>query len=131
MRKILLDTNAFTRLFGGDRSVFSELVAADTVYVSTIVLGELHAGLRGGRNVATNRRTLRSFLAKDTVRLLLVDAETSEIFGEVKQRLKAAGTPIPINDVWIAAHAMQTGSFLVTYDKHFQKVSGLLMWPEL
>jgi tRNA(fMet)-specific endonuclease VapC len=131
MKKILIDTNAYTKLCAGNERVLDALAVAETVYLSVIVLGELHAGFRGGANESANRKRLGTFLAKDSVRVLLADTESAEIFGEVKYRLKTAGTPIPINDVWIAAHAMQTGSFLVTFDKHFRNVSGLLLWTEV
>jgi predicted nucleic acid-binding protein len=49
------------------------------------------------------------------------------VFGAVKQQLKTDGSPIPLNDVWIAAHAIESGSWLVTYDRHFQNVAGILL----
>jgi tRNA(fMet)-specific endonuclease VapC len=128
VKKVLIDTNAYTSLCGGDERALDALAGAETVYASVIVLGELYAGFKGGRREKENLERLRAFLAKETVRVLLADPETAEIFGEIKHRLKEAGTPIPINDVWIAAHAMQTGSFVVSYDKHFALVPGLLVW---
>ena len=59
---------------------------------------------------------------------MIATAETADVFGMVKSRLKAAGTPLPINDVWIAAHAIETGSIVVTFDRHFSKVPGLRLW---
>ncbi len=63
-----------------------------------------------------------------TVQIATASQETSEEFGEVKHRLRAAGTPIPINDVWIAAHALELGAVVVTYDAHFHRVAGLRLW---
>ena len=60
--------------------------------------------------------------------ILEADQETAEIFGEVKNNLKTAGAPLPINDVWIGAHAMETGSIIVTYDRHFSKIAGIRLW---
>ena len=60
--------------------------------------------------------------------MLDASQETSQIFAEIKYNLKKAGTPIPINDVWIAAHTFETGSVLITYDAHFEKVAGLRIW---
>ena len=51
-----------------------------------------------------------------------------DIFGWLKYQLKLAGTPIPINDVWIAAHAIETGSMLITFDSHFDRIPGLRLW---
>jgi tRNA(fMet)-specific endonuclease VapC len=62
------------------------------------------------------------------VRELDVTKETADVFGQVKDQLQRAGTPIPMNDVWIAAQALETGSVVVTYDEHFKKVPGLRLW---
>ena len=67
-------------------------------------------------------------MLKPTAKILNATAETAEVFGEVKQNLNKAGTPIPINDVWIAAHAIETGSTIITYDSHFKNVAGLRLW---
>jgi tRNA(fMet)-specific endonuclease VapC len=131
VKKVLLDTNAYTALLRGDEKVLSAIGAAESVGVSTIVLGELFAGFRGGNRLKENRQVLDRFLDRPHVALLPVGLETADVFGVVKQQLKAAGSPIPINDVWIAAHAMETGSVLITYDKHFKQVAGLRLWDEI
>ena len=131
MRRVLLDTNAYARFFGGDEAVLGALGEAETVFLSVIVMGELFAGFHGGSKVKENRDQLSRFLAKPTVQELAVTAETAEVFGEVKETLKRAGTPIPMNDVWIAAQAIESGSVVVTYDEHFRKVPGLRLWGGL
>ena len=128
MKKVLLDTNAYTALRRGDEAVLDVLGRADTVFMSAIVLGELHAGFKGGSREAENRKELDEFNSRPTVRILHVTQETAEIFGTIKHRLRRAGTPIPINDVWIAAQATENGAYLVTYDEHFANVPGLLLW---
>lgn len=128
MKKVLLDTNAYTALRRGDEEILDVLGRAETVFMSAIVLGELHAGFRGGRKAAQNRKELEEFNSRPTVRIPHVTQETAEVFGAIKHRLKAAGTPIPINDVWIAAQATEAGAFLVTHDEHFNKIAGLLLW---
>ncbi len=128
MNRILLDTNAYTALLAGEKRVLEALTDADCVYLSVIVLGELHAGFRGGGRREENEKILREFLAKPTVSPLLLSLETAQVFGEIKDRLKRAGTPIPINDLWLAAQAVETGSVLATYDAHFQRVPGLRLW---
>lgn len=130
MKKVLLDTNAYTRLLLGDKAVLEVLGRADTVFMSIFVLGELYAGFRGGKREPENRSQLDDFLRRPTVRVLTATLETSDIFGAIKHRLRSAGTPIPINDVWIAAHATESGSRLVSYDRHFSQVAGLLLWRE-
>ena len=71
---------------------------------------------------------LNKFLNKPTVQLLLGTEETAEIFAEIKRSLIKKGNPIPINDIWMAAHSIETGSILVTFDEHFKKIPGLRLW---
>jgi len=105
--------------------------SAEVVYVSIFVLGELYAGFAGGTKERQNKETLNRFLLKPTAKILNATAETAEVFGKVKQDLKKAGTPLPINDVWIAAHAIETGSTVITYDNHFKNVAGLRLWDRI
>ncbi|MBT3295173.1 MAG: type II toxin-antitoxin system VapC family toxin [Verrucomicrobia bacterium] len=130
MRAVLLDTNAFTALFQGDLGVLDVVARADTVYASAIVIGELEAGFRGGNRYASNIEVLDRFLAKASVETLPVSRETGECFGRVKQTLKSKGTPIPMNDVWLASQCMETGAILVTFDRHFDVVDGLRLWAQ-
>jgi len=125
MSTLLLDTNAYTQFLAGNTEILSLLSMADTLYMSVFVLGELYAGFRGGSKEKENRKILNDFLGKPTVKKLFATTETADFFGHIKHTLKLAGTPIPINDIWIAAHAMETGSLVVTYDKHFEQVAGI------
>ncbi len=129
MKKILLDTNAYSSLLRGNEKVLEAVSSAGIIYMSVFVIGELLTGFKGGVKELWNRDTLFSFLEKPTVVVLNATTETSEIFAEVKNLLKIAGTPIPLNDVWIAAHTMETGSLIVTYDFHFKSVAGLRIYP--
>lgn len=131
MTKVLLDTKAYVRFLAGDEKVLDALAAAEKVYMSVFVLGELEAGFRAGSKRPENRRILGRFLGKPSVAVLEASRETAEIFGMVKDSLRKSGQPIPINDVWIAAHALETGTLLVTYDSHFRAVPGLRLWDEL
>ena len=128
MKKIVLDTNAYTRLLTGEEDVLDVIGTAETVYMSIFVLGELYAGFAGGTKERENKDTLNRFLVKPSVKILNATAETAEVFGMVKQELKKIGSPLPINDVWIAAHTLETGSTLVTYDNHFKKIAGIRRW---
>ncbi|MFA7174914.1 MAG: type II toxin-antitoxin system VapC family toxin [Kiritimatiellia bacterium] len=130
MKKVLLDTNAYSALLKGDEIILNAIGEADIVFVSVVMLGELYAGFCGGTREADNRKLLNSFLLKSTVRILSVSKETAEIFGTIKHQLKSTGTPVPINDVWIAAHAMESGSRLITYDQHFKQIPGVLLWSK-
>ena len=131
MKKVLLDTNAYAALLRGDERVLDVLAKAEHVYLSAVVLGELFAGFRGGSLFFENKQRLDQFMARPQVALLSVGRETADVFGSVKHQLKLDGTPIPLNDVWIASHAMETGAVLVTYDKHFRQVAGLRLWDEV
>jgi tRNA(fMet)-specific endonuclease VapC len=125
LSSIVLDTNAYVRFLGGDERVLAELGRADAVHLSMFVLGELFAGFSGGSRARQNRDKLDAFLARPNVSILDATRETAEIYGGLHAALKRAGTPIPLNDLWIAAHAFETGSVLVTFDGHFDLVPGL------
>jgi tRNA(fMet)-specific endonuclease VapC len=130
MKKILLDTNAYVRFLRGDEKVMAYLAQADCVYMSVFVLGELLAGFRAGSKEKDNKQLLERFLLKPTVSVLEATMETADIFGLIMASLRKSGTQIPINDVWIAAHSLETGSILVTYDVHFALIPGLRIWDE-
>jgi tRNA(fMet)-specific endonuclease VapC len=128
VKKIIIDTNAYTRFLTGDEDVLDVIAAAETTYLSIFVLGELYAGFAGGTKESKNKEALRQFLLKPTVKILNATSETAEVFGFVKSNLRMDGTPVPINDVWIAAHGIETGSTIITYDTHFKKIAGVRLW---
>ena len=128
MKKILLDTNAISSLFRGDEKVLEEIYEADRIYISIFVLGELFSGFKGGNKEKENSLLIKDFISKPTVKIINGTIETAEIFSEIKNQLKLKGSPLPINDIWIAAHSIETGSVLITYDKHFNHISGLRKW---
>ena len=131
MRKILLDTNAYIGYLRGDEQVLAYLGQAEFVYMSVFVMGELYSGFRPGKREKENKQILERFLMKSTVSVLEASKETAEIFGLIKDSLKKSGHPIPVNDVWIGAHALETGSVLLTYDRHFAVIPGLRLWDEI
>jgi tRNA(fMet)-specific endonuclease VapC len=131
MRNVLLDTNAYIGYLRGDKRVLSCLGQAEIVYMSVFVMGELYAGFRAGKREKENKQILERFLMKSTVSVLEASKDTAEIFGMVKDSLKRTGHPIPVNDVWIGAHALETGSVLLTFDRHFAFIPGLRLWDEV
>ena len=131
MKKIILDTNAYSGFMSGDQSVFDCIVESETVFLSTVMIGELFAGFHGGNKFSSNVEELKMFLKQDGIKTIDVTLETSEIFGEIKAGLRKKGKMIPLNDIWIAAHALETGAKLITYDPHFKSVSGLRIWEKL
>ncbi len=122
MSRILLDTSALSAFFRGHAGIVEATRAADRIAVSPIVLGELGTGFRGGGRLERNRELLSKFLQSPRVRTLNLDAETAERYAQIYDSLRRAGTPIPTNDIWIAASAMQFGLLLVTTDGHFERV---------
>ncbi len=125
MNKIVIDTNAFSQLMSGSTRVLDILSEAEVVYISIFVLGELYTGFKGGRKEKSNLDILNKFLGKSSVKILNATRETAEFFAFVKDNLKRQGKPLPINDIWIAAHTLESGSTLVTFDKHFTDIEGL------
>lgn len=126
--KVLLDTNAYSALLRGHPEV-SRLVRDSTqMLFSTVVLGELLFGFRNGSRYEANLGELRRFLDNNHARVLPVTWETSERFGQISAELRRSGTPIPVNDVWIAAHSIQNSAVLLSFDRHFNAISGLEWW---
>lgn len=122
MKRIFLDTSAYSLFKRASPNVIEIIRQADVVYLNTIVLGELLAGFDGGKFKAQNRKELFEFLAEPTVTLLPLNQDTAERYSFLYQYLKTQGTPIPTNDLWIAASVMESGTALVTTDSHFQKL---------
>ena len=128
--KVLLDTNAYSALMADRGPVAAIVRRADAVLLSAVVLGELLFGFRNGTRYDEDRAQLDAFLSRRFVRTLEVTLDSAERFGLIATQLRRNGTPIPTNDVWIAAHAMESGSQLLSFDGHFEAVEGLL-WRRL
>jgi len=90
------------------------------------VLGELIFGFRNGTRLEENMRELDELLDHDVVRLDKIGEITSDRYSRIALQLKRKGTPIPTNDIWIAAQTMEHGAELITSDKHFEKIDGLV-----
>jgi tRNA(fMet)-specific endonuclease VapC len=125
--KRLLDTNAYAALKRNYRPVVDVFRNSEEIVFSIVVVGELLFGFQGGARYARNVAELDEFLGNPYVSLQLVTRTTADRFGRIGAQLKKAGTPIPTNDLWIAAHAMETGAELVTLDRHFDRVAGLVV----
>lgn len=121
-----LDTNRLTDLFQGDAELADRLGQCDEVWIPLIVLAEIKAGFYGGSQQHRNEVLLQSFLSKPTVGILLPARETAEHYARLFVQLKRAGTPVPDNDLWIAALALEHDLLLITRDNHFNKIPQLL-----
>jgi tRNA(fMet)-specific endonuclease VapC len=117
--RLALDTNRYTDLARGDAAVVMLVERAEEVLLPFIVLAELRAGFSVGTRGAENERVLRRFLMKRGVTLLFADEQTVEHYVSVFRQLRRQGTPIPINDLWIAALVLQHGLVLCARDRHF------------
>jgi len=120
--RICLDTSAYSAFFRGHAAIRELIQRANEIVLPPIVLGELLGGFRSGSRWAENRRLLEEFLASPRVRVAAIDTETAERYSEILDYLRRRGRPIPTNDLWIAASAMQHGLRLVTTDGHFGHV---------
>jgi predicted nucleic acid-binding protein len=127
MKRIIIDTNFYVAFKKRDDAAIVTLKKADYIAVNTVILGELLAGFRCGTREEQNREELDLFFDSPRVELLSVDEGTAEFYAQIFADLKQKGRPIPTNDLWLAASAMQHGLALATYDDHFNSISGLLL----
>lgn len=123
--RTLLDTNAYTAWKCGDAAVTELVRRSEELVLSSIVAGELLFGFRCGRRFERNRRELDDLLRSPYASLLPVTLVTADRFARIAAALRRKGRPIPTNDVWIAAQAMESGADLVSFDRHFGEIDGL------
>lgn len=123
--RLVLDTSAYSRFRAGHTGVLNLLARAAVVIVPAVVLGELEAGFQLGKRTEENRRALSEFLDEPFVSVVDITAVTGRHYGKIFCALRLAGTPIPINDVWIAATTVECGGHLVTFDHDFRRVPEL------
>ncbi len=122
---LALDTNVYTAYMRGAAEVRAKVRAAQRVVLPVATVAELLYGFRHGTRYEKNRTQLEEFLASPFVEFHPATFETADRFGRISAQLRRAGTPIPVNDVWIAAQAMESGAVLLTGDGHFERISGL------
>jgi predicted nucleic acid-binding protein len=127
-----LDTSAYSNFRRGNEEVAALLDQAEFVGVPTVALGELRTGFLLGAKRRRNETDLDAFLDNPVVQVLSVDSETSRHYAEIVAELRRAGTPIPTNDIWIAATAARNGNTVLTCDDHFEciaRVGSILIEP--
>lgn len=127
MRQVLIDTNIYSHFKRNDSVVVDAIRGFESIVVNTTVLGELRCGYKLGKNEKKNLYELDLFLDSPRVRVVALDEVTAEFYAQVYAQLRQRGLPIPTNDMWIAASAMQHGLALYTLDKHFTNISGLVL----
>ena len=126
MKKILIDTNIYSAFKRNNRKIVEKLKSVEYIGISATVLGEIYSGFTLGNKEKLNCYELELFLDTPRVHFLSLDETTAEIYAAIFKQLKIKGKPIPTNDIWIAATAMQYGLALLTLDKHFENIDGLL-----
>jgi tRNA(fMet)-specific endonuclease VapC len=124
--KIAVDTNRYVDLRKGVVETVALLEEAEAILVPFVVLGQLRAGFAYGRRPAENERTLRRFLLKDSVGVLFADDQTTHHYASVFRQLRKQGTPIPTNDMWLAALVLQHNLALHARDRHFDHLPQLV-----
>jgi len=123
MKALVLDTNVLIAFFKGDRRVSETISAYDRILVPAVVLGEFKAGVvLDTRNGDAQRAALDALLDSPSVEVVTVNEQVSESYALLFKALRERGKPIPQNDLWIAAMALDRGAALFSFDRHFERV---------
>ncbi len=125
MKKVLIDTNIYCEAMRGKKTAVDVIQCAENILMSPIVIGELFAGFKKGKFEKRNREQFRKFLKSQRVKLLQITDNTADFYSYILTQLRKNGTPIPTNDIWIAASVFENGAKLASLDSHFLKVKGI------
>lgn len=125
VERLVLDTSAYSRFRAGHEGAASLVMAAEHIVIPTTVIGELESGFELGSRQLDNRRALIEFLGEPFVSVLNITRSVAQRYGETYASLRRAGTPMPTNDIWIAAATLDCGGRLLTFDSDFRRVVGL------
>jgi tRNA(fMet)-specific endonuclease VapC len=120
--KLALDTNAYRLVMDGEKVAVRHVQQATTVCIPVPVIAELRYGFLNGTRGRQNEATLARFLDQARVEILNCDERTTPVYAQLKLQLKKQGTPIPLNDVWIAALVLQHQAVLLTRDRDFDRL---------
>ena len=127
MKKVFIDTNIYCNAFRNVQAAISILQYYEEILLSPIVIAELLAGFKKGSREKENKKQLKEFLSRDRVQEIPVTSNTSEFYAHIITHLRKEGTPVPANDIWIAAQAMENGAALASSDRHFEKIPGIIL----
>ena len=117
--RLALDTNRYVDLCKGVEGTVRLVSTAEAVFLPFVVVGELRAGFAFSKRTAENEKVLRRFLLKEGVAVLYADDQTAHHYAAAYRQLRHQGTPIPTNDLWIAALVLQHNLRLHDRDRHF------------
>jgi tRNA(fMet)-specific endonuclease VapC len=125
--RVLLDTSAYSFLIRGHAGVLEILRASEAVFVTPVVIGEVLCGARSTGTPGKYEEDLAGFLASPRTTVLGIDADTARCYAAIVSGLRKVGQPIPVNDAWIAASAMQHGLPILTSDAHFKRIPQIMV----
>lgn len=131
MRPILIDTSAYVAFKEGQLSIVDVFQNAEIIGISPVVLGELLSGFDYGTKTKKNRDELMQFLQASRIKLFSITEDTANFYCNIYSSLRKKGKPIPTNDMWIAAQALENGCTLCSFDKHFESIEGLILGTTL
>ena len=129
--RICIDTNIYSLFKRGKADIKELLENADEIFIPVIVLGELFAGFYSGKYTSQNIKELEDFLNKPGIMIVEISKNIADRYGELIKILKKQGTPIPTNDIWIAAVVLETGTKLASTDNHFKNIPGVSLIPNV
>ncbi|MBN2383825.1 type II toxin-antitoxin system VapC family toxin [bacterium] len=127
MRRVLIDTNVYVAFKRADSRITELFRHLDTICLDTTVIAELYAGFKGGDREKRNRSELEAFCNTPRVKYINHTRQTAEFYAQIFHILKQKGMPLPTNDIWIAAAAMENGLALLSLDRHFSRIEGLIL----
>ena len=123
--KFLVDTNRYSDFAKGQPDVVELFASADRIFMPFVVIAELRAGFRCGTIARQNEQVLTKFLKNRRVEILFADDMTTQVYADIYSQLRAQETPVPTNDIWIAALALQHSLPLCSRDEHFDHLKQL------
>ena len=131
MKAILLDTNAYTAFKRNHEDMIDVLRHIEIIGLNSVIVGELLSGFALGSKERRNREELNTFMSSSRVKIFPITEATAGFYAKVYLSLRKNGTPIPTNDMWIAASALEHGCAVCTFDHDFQKIDGLIVGSSL
>jgi len=128
VKRVLIDTNIYIEAMFGNPEIVQKLQKVDMIGLSAISIGELLAGFKIRKKQSEQVSQFEEFLDSPRVELCSVTYSTADFYSEIYLKLRKAGTPIPTNDIWIAATALEHGFRIFTLDKQFQNIAGMTFY---
>jgi tRNA(fMet)-specific endonuclease VapC len=122
---VLIDTNAYSQIWRKHPEILKVLASSEQLLMSVVVLGELRAGFEHGLRSELNHKVLNDYLSNPSINIALIQPSTTLIYGKLYAAQRKLGKPIPSNDLWIAAQAIELDMPLLTLDAHFAGIKGL------